>query len=115
MPSTVRRPAPSTPAYFLAGQAHGTTIYFENLNNQFISLARPLAGRPIVDLDFLLNDVAIRTKPLDAIRVLSSPAPLTVMATDVTSATRALLVDGGRWCCSAPCAGATMPVVAGRR
>ena len=61
-------------AYFLAGQARmGTTIYFENLNNhRFISLARPLTGRPIVDLNFLLNDIAIRTKPLDAARVLSS-------------------------------------------
>jgi predicted patatin/cPLA2 family phospholipase len=104
-------------AYFLAGQARmGTTIYFENLNNhRFISLARPFAGRPIVDLDFLLNDIAIRTKPLDAIRVLSSPAPLTVMATDVTSATRAPLRDfedaGALF--GAMRAGATMPVVAG--
>ena len=104
-------------AYFLAGQARmGTTIYFENLNNhRFISLARPLAGRPIVDLDFLLNDIAIRTKPLDAIRVLSSPAPLTVMATDVTSATCAPLRDfedaGALF--GAMRAGATMPVVGG--
>lgn len=104
-------------AYFLAGQARmGTTIYFENLNNhRFISLARPLAGRPIVDLDFLLNDVAIRTKPLDAIRVLSSSVPLTVMATDVKSAMRAPLRDfedaGALF--GAMRAGATMPVVAG--
>jgi len=104
-------------AYFLAGQARmGTTIYFENLNNhRFISLARPFAGRAIVDLDFLLNDIAIRTKPLDAIRVLSSPTPLTVMATDVTSATRAPLRDfedaGALF--GAMRAGATMPVVAG--
>ena len=104
-------------AYFLAGQARmGTTIYFENLNNhRFISLARPFAGRPIVDLDFLLNDVAMRTKPLDAIRVLKSPSPLTVMATDVTSATRAPLRDfedaGALF--GAMRAGATMPVVAG--
>lgn len=104
-------------AYFLAGQARmGTTIYFEDINNnRFISLARPLAGRPIVNLDFLLNDVATRMKPLDASRVLSSPAPLTVMATDVTSATRAPLRDfedpGALF--GAMRAGATMPVVAG--
>ena len=104
-------------AYFLAGQARmGTTIYFEDLNNRrFISLARPFAGRPIVDLDFLLDDIAIRTKPLDAIRVLSSPAPLTVMATDVTSATRTPLrnFEDASALFGAMRAGATMPVVAG--
>ena len=104
-------------AYFLAGQARmGTTIYFENINNnRFISLARPLTGRPIVNLDFLLNDVATRVKPLDAIRVLSSPAPLTVMATDVASATRAPLrnFEDPRALFGAMRAGATMPVVAG--
>ena len=104
-------------AYFLAGQARmGTTIYFEDLNNRrFISLARPFAGRPIVDLDFLLDDIAIRTKPLDAIRVLSSPAPLTVMATDVTSATRTPLrnFEDPSALFGAMRAGATMPVVAG--
>jgi predicted patatin/cPLA2 family phospholipase len=94
----------------------GTTIYFENLNNhRFISLRRPLAGRPIVDLNFLLNDIAIRTKPLDAARVLSSLSPLTVMATDVRSAARAPLRDfedaGALF--GAMRAGATMPVVAG--
>ena len=104
-------------AYFLAGQARlGTTIYFENINNsRFISLARPLAGRPIVNLGFLIDEIALKQKPLDTARVLSSAAPLTVMATDVTSATRAPLRDfeDARALFGAMRAGATMPVVAG--
>src|SRR3982751_2138376 len=49
-------------AYFLAGQANlGATIYSEDINNRkFIDLARPLRGRPIVDLDFLIEHVARR-------------------------------------------------------
>ena len=47
-------------AYFLAGQARlGTTIYYEDINNaRFISLLRVLGGRPIVNLGFLLDEIA---------------------------------------------------------
>ena len=104
-------------AYFLAGQAVlGTGIYSEDINNRsFIDLARPLRGRPIVDLGFLLNDVARRRKPLKVDRVLSSPAPLVVMATDVAGASRAALkgfADGDALLIALR-AGATMPIVAG--
>ena len=66
-------------AYFLAGQAaFGTTIYAEDINNSsFISLGRMLTGRPIVDLGFLIDEVATRRKPLNTARVLASPSPLT--------------------------------------
>src|SRR6476620_3724661 len=59
-------------AYFLAGQARlGTRIYFEDINNaRFIDLRRALAGRPIVDLGYLLDEVAVRRKPLDTAAVL---------------------------------------------
>jgi predicted patatin/cPLA2 family phospholipase len=103
-------------AYFLAGQARiGTTIYFEDINNRrFIDLARPLRGKPIVDLGYLIDDVATRRKPLDAARVIDTGA-LTVLATHVPTASRAAL----RAFASPPRllealrAGATMPVVAG--
>jgi len=51
-------------AYFVAGQASlGTTIYYEDINNTaFIRLGRAAAGRPIVDLGYLLDDVARRRK-----------------------------------------------------
>jgi predicted patatin/cPLA2 family phospholipase len=104
-------------AYFLAGQAAlGTTIYFENINNRrFIDLRRIVAGRPVVDLSFLIDDVAERVKPLDYARVLAARAPLTVVATDVRTGEAAAL---------GPCrsrealrdalrASATMPVMAG--
>src|SRR5262245_17667194 len=104
-------------AYFLAGQAAlGTGIYSEDINNRhFIDLMRPLRGRPIVDLGFLMHDVARRRKPLDVDKVLGSPAPLVVMATDVASAARAPLRQFGdaEAHFQALRAGATMPVVAG--
>lgn len=104
-------------AYFLAGQAaFGTTIYAEDINNSsFISLGRMLTGRPIVDLGFLIDEVATRRKPLDTGRVLASPSPLTVMATSVNTATRTPLrgFPDGASLLLALRAGATMPVLAG--
>lgn len=104
-------------AYFLAGQAaFGTAIYAEDINNaNFIDLKRILTSRPIVDLGFLLDEVAMRRKPLDTARVLASPSPLTVLATDVATASRAALRgfrDGGALL-TALRAGATMPALAG--
>lgn len=104
-------------AYFLAGQAAlGTRIYYEDINNrQFIDMRRPLLGRPVVNLSYLIDDVAVRRKPLDLARVLASPAPLRVMATDLaTSASVALrgFADGASLL-NAMRAGATMPVMAG--
>lgn len=104
-------------AYFLAGQAaFGTSIYAEDINNrQFIDLKRLFTGGPVVDLGFLLDHVASARKPLDASRVLASPSPLTVVATDVDSASRAAL-RGFRDRASlltALRAGATMPALAG--
>lgn len=104
-------------AYFLAGQAaFGATIYSEDINNRsFIDLTRPLRGRPIVDLDFLLNDVAVRRKPLHVNRVLASPAPLLALATDVAT-TGATVLTGfadAQALFGALGAGARMPVIAG--
>lgn len=105
-------------AYFLAGQAAvGTTIYYENINNRaFIDLRRALLGRPIVNLEYLIDDVAIRRKPLDAARVLASAIPLGVLATDVERATSVVLRDfkDPASLMNAMRAGATMPIVAGR-
>jgi predicted patatin/cPLA2 family phospholipase len=103
-------------AYFLAGQARlGTTIYSEDINNRrFIAPWRPLVGRPIVNLEFLIG-VARHGKPLDTARVRASAAPLTVLATDVATASRAALRDfpTDESLLLAMRAGATMPVVAG--
>lgn len=104
-------------AYFLAGQSRlGATVYYEDINSRdFISLRRALVGRPIVDLGFLLDEVAVRRKVLDADKVIGSRSPLSVIATDVATGsaetlrgfpTREALIEALR-------AGATMPVVAG--
>jgi predicted patatin/cPLA2 family phospholipase len=104
-------------AYFLAGQAGlGTTIYYEDINNaSFIRLARAAVRRPIVNLGYLLDDVAVRRKPLRVERVLTSASPLSVLATDVDR--QAPRVFGpfadARTLFAALRAGATMPVVAG--
>jgi len=104
-------------AYFLAGQAKvGTSIYYEDINNRrFIDLARAVRGRAIVDLGFLLNDVAVRRKRLDVDRLLSSSVPLSVIATDVDAQVSARLGGFTRadQLFSALRAGATMPVIAG--
>jgi len=104
-------------AYFLTGQANlGATIYSEDINNRrFIDLWRPLVGRPIVDLGFLIEHVARRLKPLATDRVLASASPLTVIATDVQAASTTALRDfaNGDALFAALRAGATMPIVAG--
>jgi predicted patatin/cPLA2 family phospholipase len=104
-------------AYFLAGQAaFGATIYSEDINNRaFIDLRRPLRGRPIVDLDYLIDEVAGRRKKLDAERVLASRTSLHVLATDVDTA-QAVALTGfvdDRALLDALRAGAQMPVIAG--
>ena len=105
-------------AYFLAGQAAlGTTIYYEDINNsRFINPWRAVNGRPIVDLGFLIDEVAVHRKPLEVARVLASPSPLAVMATDAATGRRVVFRNftSGRELFDAMRAGATMPIVAGR-
>jgi len=104
-------------AYFLAGQATvGTSIYYEDINNaRFIDLKRGLRGRPIVDLAYLLDDVAVRRKRLETARVLESRSPLTVLATDVDTQHAAPLTGftSAADLLGALRAGATMPIIAG--
>lgn len=104
-------------AYFVAGQAaYGTTIYYENINNrQFIDFLRLVRGRPIVDLDFLVDNVMAREKPLDTGRVIRSPVPLIAVATDAITGERTALRDFANAAdlLHALRASASMPVVAG--
>jgi predicted patatin/cPLA2 family phospholipase len=104
-------------AYFLAGQARlGTSIYHQDINNRrFIDTRRALLGRPIVNLGFLLDDVARARKRLDVERLLGSPTPLHVLATDVDRQRAAVFKDftTADQLFGALRAGATMPVVAG--
>jgi predicted patatin/cPLA2 family phospholipase len=104
-------------AYFLAGQAAlGTTIYYEDINNRrFIDLRRTIVGRPIVNLGFLIDEIAVTRKPLALDRVLHCASPLTVLATDISTCAAVALrqFTTGRDLLNAMRAGATMPIVAG--
>jgi predicted patatin/cPLA2 family phospholipase len=104
-------------AYFLAGQVeYGTTIYFEDINNDsFISALRPFGGRPIVDLGYLIDDVVTRRKPLNIERVLASRTRLAVLATDAATSERVIFrhFEDRTALLRALRAGATMPIVAG--
>ncbi|NQW02445.1 MAG: patatin family protein [Acidobacteria bacterium] len=104
-------------AYFLAGQAaRGTTVYYEDINRrEFIDFRRILLGRPVLNLEFLFDEVAQRRKPLDARRVLQSETPLRIMATDVETASPVPLADfeTSADLLSALRASSTMPVLAG--
>jgi predicted patatin/cPLA2 family phospholipase len=104
-------------AYFLAGQARmGTAIYYEDINTRhFIDLWRTFRGRPIVNLGFLLDEVSMKRKILDTARVLASPTPLAVLATDAETAEAAVFrgFQDGADLLMAMRAGSTMPVTAG--
>jgi predicted patatin/cPLA2 family phospholipase len=80
-------------AYFLAGQARfGTTIFYENINNRrFINFYRLFAGRSVVSLEFLLDEVCCRDKRLRTEDVISSDIPLFVVASSVYDRKSAVL------------------------
>ena len=71
-------------AYFAAGQSDlGGSIYYEDINNdRFIDTWRPSRGRPVMDLDFLVDDVMVNSKPLDASPFLRRPNYVNIVLTD---------------------------------
>ena len=76
---------------------------------------RAVRGRAIVDLGFLIDDVAVHRKRLDVGRVLASPPTLSVMATDLETESAVKLggFEIADQLFGALRAGATMPVIAG--
>jgi len=75
--------------YFLSGQPEGLDIYTSHLaqGDRFLSLRRLLkrnAG-PVMDLDYLLDDVMADIIPLDWDAVISSQLPLKVVASSLTT------------------------------
>ena len=73
-------------AYFVAGQAaYGMSIYYEDLNDRrFMNLARYFTRRPMLSLDYLLEEIVKREKLLDWERILRSEVPLKVVAFSLT-------------------------------
>ena len=74
-------------AYFLAGEpALGTSIYYEDLvSGEFVSYRRARGGGTLMSLDYVIDEVMVRRKPIDWLRVVESPAPLRVVATSASS------------------------------
>jgi len=82
-------------AYFVAGQAgFGTSIFYENINNAtFISIYRALVRKNIMNLDFLIDDVMQKLKPLDYQKIIDSKIMLNLVATDIDTGTPVILSD----------------------
>ncbi|GLI62422.1 hypothetical protein VaNZ11_005044, partial [Volvox africanus] len=83
--------------YFLAGQRHGLRIYHEDLTKgtNFLDFRNLFSGssRPVMNIDFLIDEVMSTTKPLDWDAVLSSPTPLKVVASCLDSLQPVILSD----------------------
>jgi predicted patatin/cPLA2 family phospholipase len=81
-------------AFLLAGQAaYLATLYQHGFGDpRFISVVRALRGGPALDMDFVINEVWTRQRPLRFDAILSCAIPLHCTATD---ADRAAIVDLG--------------------
>ncbi len=104
-------------AYLVSGDGtFGASIYYENINNRrFIDPRRAAFGRPVVNLDFLVNHVMTRQKRLDAYAVIRSPIPLVTVASNVDTGESEALQDYTDRDDLLGClrASSTMPILAG--
>lgn len=104
-------------AYFIAGQApYGTSIYFEDITGpEFIDARRLATRRPVLDLGYLLDEVATRRKPLDAERVIAYRELYTI-ATNATTGKKTVFepAEDPESLRKQLRAGATIPFVAGQ-
>jgi predicted patatin/cPLA2 family phospholipase len=74
--------------FFIAGQAtYLAGIYPHGFGDpRFVSVRRRIAGRPIFDLEYVVNEVWRDQRPLHTERILESPIDLHVTATNIESA-----------------------------
>lgn len=64
-----------------AKQDNGLDVYFDHLvNANFMSFKRVFSKEPVMNLDYLLNDVMHNRLPLDWNKVLESDIPLKIVA-----------------------------------
>jgi predicted patatin/cPLA2 family phospholipase len=72
----------------------GTSIYYEDLiGKEWLDYTRSVRRKPMVSLDFLVDDVMASRKPLDYEAILSSKVPLYVVATEVAHFAPRILGD----------------------
>jgi predicted patatin/cPLA2 family phospholipase len=74
-------------AYFIAGQARlGTRIFYEDINNNsFINLKRAALFRPIMNTNFLIDQIMRYKKRLDVDRIISTSGRLNIVTTEINS------------------------------
>lgn len=72
-------------AYFVTGQArYGTTIYYQCIaNKKFLNPMRALSGRPVMSLEYLLDNICQKQRLLNWKYAISSDVPLTVVASSL--------------------------------
>jgi predicted patatin/cPLA2 family phospholipase len=82
-------------AFLLAGQAaYLTALYHRGFgDSRFVSFRRPLRRRPALDMDYVINDVWTRQRPLRFDAVLASGIELHCTATDADEARIVDLTD----------------------
>lgn len=52
--------------YFLTGQGYGLDVYMEDLTgSEFLNFSNFLNGKPVMNLDYLIDTVITHRKPLD--------------------------------------------------
>lgn len=85
-----------TGAYFGAGAAAmGTTIFPEdNCDGRFLSLWRLLGSKPVMNLDYLVDDVMMGVKQLPVERLTRQSIPVLAMATRRDGVARLLKLSG---------------------
>lgn len=81
--------------YYLSGQPAGLDIYTDHLaaGSRFLSLKRYWSSAPVMDLDFLLDEIMADTIPLDYQAVIDSELPLKVVASSLTTLNSEVLTD----------------------
>ncbi|NMO90329.1 patatin-like phospholipase family protein [Actinomycetospora sp. TBRC 11914] len=77
-------------AYFLNGATwFPLNIYFDDLTTKnFLDYRRLYRGKPVMDLDYVYDEVLARRKPLDYGQIRSSVRPLHILVTNVSKMRR---------------------------
>jgi predicted patatin/cPLA2 family phospholipase len=111
-------------AALAAGQAAmSSTHYQDAATRRVVNPARPLRGRPVVDLDFVFGELIGRRKPLSLARMASGPAFGAIATSLEDGGVRVLrdfadageLVHALRTSASLPALGGSPPVFRGER
>lgn len=105
-------------AYLAAGQPGlGTSIYLEDLSGkEFIDQKRFLIGQSVMNLDYLVEDIVAKRKPLSYDAIMSSGVDLRLLATSVETGKGRVFGDFTSQDDLLTClkASATMPIIASR-